>query len=414
MENLYRLQEEKFREIIPHILATPFYTDKLLKPGAGIESIHLLKDLTSLPFTYKEELRNSSPLERTPYSIDRVEYFFSSSGTTGAATIYFWTEEDDEVLREASIRAMQRVSISTDDVALVLAPTGLPVIGYCAVQQFKSVGAGVIALGVRSPEEIIRTMTSLPVSIVFTLPVGATRLFEYLLPQRQEWPKPSRLRQFQCGGDFLSERRRRRIEQVWNVECYDFFGMSEIFGPFAGECQYKQGMHILSDYIFIEVLDPETQKPVQDGHPGVAVYTTLWKKGTPLLRYWSDDFILIDSEPCPCGRLSPRMRFVGRPTDMTILNGRRLFASQLEEEVLAFPVSNEYELKLLDGPRAILVIEELPGTEVPLRELQQCLSSFLDIPVEVQVVALGDLPRDIPKPKRIQDQRSTTEIHKKG
>jgi phenylacetate-CoA ligase len=404
-EGLHALQDEKFQEVVPHIFATTFYRNKLQTAGIGIKDVSSLKDLASLPFTTKEELRTTSYLERTPYSANQLEYLFSSSGTSGTPTIYFWTKEDTDVLRKAAVRTAERIDVNEDDVVLVIAPMGMPIMWYCMVQQYHAVDIGVIPLGIRPPEEVINAIFHLPVSIVITLPIVATRLFEFLASQEQSVPTHSRLRQFHFGGDFLSEARRQRIGKMWNVECYNFFGMSEIFGPIAGECRQKQGMHLLADYVYVEVLDPDTRQPVGTGESGVAVYTTLWKKGSPLLRYWSDDFVSIDPEPCPCSRTSPRMRFLGRPIDMAVLNGRRLFASQLEEEVLAFPVGNEYQLTLLEDSQAELVVEELPGTELPMSALQQRLSGFLGIPIEVKVLAPGVLPRDVPKPQRIVDCR---------
>jgi len=408
-KDLFGLQSQKFEEVVAHLFATPFYRNKLHKAGFAPKDLTSLHDLVSLPFTTKDELRSTSPFERTPYALDDMEFLFSSNGTSGNPTTYFWTREDTIVLREAGARAMLRAGVTPKDIALVVAPMGMSIMWYCMVSQYNTIGAGVIPLGLRPPQEIIQIMFEYPITIVITLPVAVTRLFEFMISQNPSLLHHSSLRQFHCGGDFLSEARRRRIEEMWGVGCNNTFGMSEIFGPLAGECEKQDGMHILSDYIYIEVLDVETKQPVSPGQPGIAVYTTLWKKGAPLLRYWSNDFVVMNPEPCTCGRTSPRMCYLGRPVDMAILpDGRRLFAQQLENELFAFQVGNEFKLTLLDGPIGYLSVEQLPGKIVPSIELQTQLSLFLGMPVEISVTCPGSFDRSVPKPRRIEDQRKRT------
>ena len=406
---LRSLQEQRFQDVISLFWTTPLYHHKLQQAGLTLNQIRSLSDLSSIPFTTKDDLRQTHPSERSPYSSGNIEYLFSSSGTSGEPTVYYWTHQDTEVLREAGARAMRRVGITADDLALVLAPLGLPIMWYCMFQQYNALGAGVIPLGARPPSEVVDALLAFPATVITTLPVIGTRLREFMMGTGIEWPENRPLRQFHCGGDFLTEARRRRIEYLWGVQCYNFFGMSEIFGPIAGECSHRSGMHFLADYVHLEVLDPDTRLPVPDGHPGIAVYTTLWPKGSLLLRYWSDDFVIINQNVCACGATSPRITFLGRPLDMAWVNGCRLFTSQVEETVLTFPeVGGEYQLHLAshpDGESANLIVEEIPGAQVPVTEVRDALGNLLKIPVTVETAVAGTLPRDTPKPRRILDHR---------
>jgi len=406
---LKSLQEQRFHNMLPLLWKTPLYQRKLHQAGLTPNQIQSLGDLSSVPFTTKDDLRRTHPSERSPYSFDEIEYLFSSGGTSGEPTVYYWTHHDTEVLREAGARAMKRVGISADDLALVLASMGLPIMWYCMFQQYNALGAGVIPLGTCPPSEVVDALLNFPATVITTLPVIGTRLREFMMGTGIEWPEDRPLRQFHCGGDFLTEARRQRIQHLWGVQCYNFFGMSEIFGPIAGECPQRAGMHFLADYVYMEVLDPDTHYPVPDGTPGIAVYTTLWPKGAPLLRYWSDDFVIVNRIPCVCGATSPRITFLGRPLDMAYVNEQRLFASQLEEAVLAFPqVGGEYQLRLIsdvDGESAHLTVEESPGAQVPVPKVREALDILLRMPIAVQVVPPGTLPRDTPKPTRILDQR---------
>jgi len=405
-EEITSLQEEKFQQVIPHLFETPFYQEKFQKLGIKQKDIQSLKDLPSLPITIKKELRDTTIFDRTPYTLKELEFLFSSSGTSGPPTNYFWTKIDSLVLQEASKRALKRLNVLEDDVALISAPMGLQIMWYCMMEQYKSVNAGVVALGTASASKIIKTLIDFSVSILTSLPTLATELYEHMiLKDQQSIIQKLKLRQFHFGGDYLTESRRARIEKAWNVDCYNLFGMSEIFGPFAGECKEKNGMHFLSDYIYLEVLDPVTKQPVGPGQIGVAVYTTLWSKGSPLFRYWSDDYIIKEDSVCKCKRTSSRIFYIGRPENMVLINGRRIFASQIEEIILKFSVGNEFKLIIKQDGEITVLIEEFPGYRAPIDEIHGMVSDYCKTHVKIQLVRPGFFPREIPKPVRIEVQK---------
>ena len=400
--NYYQSYSEKLQEILPHFLSTPFYQQKLSEANIHARKITDLSAIKSLPFTFKEDLRNTTPYERSPFGIENLEFIFSSTGTSGQPTLYYWTFEDTEVLREAGKRAMKRVGIHPGDVALLLAPMGMPIMWYCMLQQFNVMQTGIIPIGVQPPAEVLSVIQDHPVSVVVGLPILATRLFEFAHKQGIDLPLSEMpLRQFHFGGEFLSESRRKRIEEMWQVEAFNFYGISEIFGPIAGECKEKQDLHFLNEYVYLEVLDPDTKEPVEDGTPGVAVFTTLWKKGSPLLRYWSDDYVSYHPDPCSCGDPSPRIRYFGRPIDMWSNNGHKVFASELEEVLLSFPVGNEYQM-IIHEQSAKLLIEEIPDmADVPVRLIEEQVGDLVKCRVSIECLSAGTLPRDQIKPKRI-------------
>lgn len=134
-----------------------------------------------------------------------------------------------------------------------------------------------------SPENIVDTITKVPVTVIATRPSIASGVAYN--PVIQQMAQKSHVKKLLMGGGFLSKERRHLLEEVWDAECFNMFGMSEVFGPMAGECRQKNGLHYLNNYLMIEIVDPQNGKPVGNGEPGVAVYTTLWDKGFPLLRY---------------------------------------------------------------------------------------------------------------------------------
>jgi len=406
-EEILDLQNKKLSEIIPYIADITFYKKKMIDKDININDIKEISDLQKLPFTTKEELRLSKPMEQTSLSYDGIAFFFSSSGTTGQPSVYPWSNQDDLVLKEVSSRCMKRVGVGPGDISLVLAPFGMPIMWYCMITQYLATGAGVVPLGIASSSEIVKTMVSFPITSITTLPIVATRLFEFV-SKNHITINTKRLRHFHCGGDYLSNARRRRIENYWNVDCYDFYGLSEIFGPIAGECEAKDGLHFAADYVIVEVIDPFTKKPVPEGEVGVAVYTTLWKKGAPLLRYWSDDYISITWKRCKCGRTSPRIIFKGRSIDSVTINHKKVFAKDVEEVLFSFPeVSDEWGVKIEGAAKQSIttVYIEKTSFDIPKEKIENKLSKLLGIPLRLEVIPSGSFSRENVKPRRIKDER---------
>lgn len=402
---------QKLQGLWPFLGQVKFYRDKLQEAGVKTDRIRCLADLEKIPFTTKQELRRSHPMERTADEYDGVAFFFASSGTTGPPTTYPWSPKDDRVLQEVAARCMKRIGVVPQDMSLLLVPFGLPIMWYCMVTQYRTVGAGVVPLGIAAPEKIAAAINEYPISVITTMPVGGTRLFEYMRTQGIALTN-NRLRQFHLGGDYLSDAKRERIEAYWNVDCLNFYGLSEVFGPIAGECPAKNGLHFASDYVLLEVVDPKTGKAVPDGAVGVAVYSTLWDKGAPLLRYWSGDYVSLTWDRCQCGETSPRITFRGRSGagNDTRLRGNPIFARDIEEVILRFPgVSDEWALVVegfQDNPEAVLFLERVPDERPDTKNLRAVLSDYLSLSVRVSIKPTGTFDRHDFKPKRILDKRT--------
>lgn len=409
LEPLHKLyyintQEEHFSSVWPYIASTPIYKNKLRAANVDIQSIKSLSDLSLLPLTFKADIRKSSVFERTPLRVENVYAIYSSGGTSGDPTLYAWNFEDVQIQMEISRRVLKSVGMLPSDLALILAPLSLPVMGHCMIRQYDAVGAGFVPLGPSDPQSVFRFIQELPITVVATLPVVASRLYDYLrFVKNINVTENAHIRQFHFGGDSLSDALRKRLEINWSAQCYDFYGISEIFGPVSGECQYQNGHHFAADYIYMEILDPKTLLPVLEGERGVAVYTTLWKKGFPLLRYWSDDYVSIKWDQCKCGLQSPRVFYHGRPIDSAQTPNGLLFTKDIEERVLRFPISNEYYLEYkYDGKEYVdFQVEPFPGVDLPIDDMAEELSDQLGLPVKVKLNQPGSLPRESIKPKRL-------------
>jgi phenylacetate-CoA ligase len=206
---------------------------------------------------------------------------------------------------------------------------------------------------------------------------------------------------------------RRHIEQQWGAKCFDGYGSLE-FQPIAWECEEQAGGHLMEDFAYAEVVDPDTYEPVPDGTPGVLVLTHLDKQASPLVRWWTGDIVVRDSAPCGCGRTHPRLPggVVGRADDMLVVRGVNLFPSAVEQVVRQHAgTTGEYQIVLdddvTDSATGYLTgiklrVEVEPGAPESLGpDLAAAIRAELTVRASVVPVPEGSLPRSTHKTKRV-------------
>ncbi len=222
-----------------------------------------------------------------------------------------------------------------------------------------------------------------------------------------------------CGAEPWSDNLRKTIEDVLQIDAYDIYGLSEIYGPGVSvECEEKNGMHIWEDFFIVEVLDKDTYEPVAEGEEGVLAFTTLEKTGIPLLRYISYDMATFTKEKCVCGRTCGRMSKVsGRADDMLIVRGINVFPSQIEHTLMQIPgVAGYYQIiidrDIVDSlavqveltpdtfSNEMKVLEKFKGT------IEAKLYTALQVKANVELVGPGILPRSEGKAKHVIDKRT--------
>ena len=207
---------------------------------------------------------------------------------------------------------------------------------------------------------------------------------------------------------------RRRIANELGVELYDIYGLTEIYGPGIGiNCQADSAVHIWSDYMYLEIIDPVTGQPVPDGEPGEIVLTTLQKEGAPLIRFRTHDLSRIVSGECACGHNEhPRIDIItGRTDDMVKVHGVNMFPAQIEEVIAAVKgASSEYQMMIdhLNGKDiATLFVEVEPDANKYNME-ETIATEFrnrIGFTPQVKPVDIEDLPRSEKKTTRIFDNR---------
>jgi phenylacetate-CoA ligase len=232
-------------------------------------------------------------------------------------------------------------------------------------------------------------------------------------------PKTLSLKIGLFGGEPWSEKMRKEIENKLGLVATDNYGVSEVIGPgIAGECRYKNGMHIYEDAFIAEIIDPETGAVLPPGSPGELVLTTLTKEAFPMIRYRTRDITALDYAKCECGRTLVRMkRIMGRSDDMLIIRGVNVFPSQIAEAIFSVAQGEApYQIiaerkSAMDSLEVIIEVTdkifslELQKQRSFLEMVRKRISSVTGINVSVKLVEAKSLPREGGEIKRVVDNR---------
>src|SRR5574344_1234045 len=242
-------------------------------------------------------------------------------------------------------RGMYMVGMPPNDVFQNSSGYGMFTGGLGMQYGAERLGMLTVPAGAGNTKRQIKFMKDFGTTCVHAIPSYASRLSEVMAEEGIDPRRDLKLKILAIGAEPHSDEQRKRIEQMLGVKAYNSFGMSEMCGPgVAFECPEQNGLHIWEDYYIVEIVDPETLKPVPDGEMGEMVLTTINREAMPLLRYRTRDLTRILPGDCPCGRHHLRLdRFKGRSDDMIILKGVNIFPIQREKMVMNFKeLANNY------------------------------------------------------------------------
>jgi phenylacetate-coenzyme A ligase PaaK-like adenylate-forming protein len=343
-----------------------------------------------VPFMTKEDLRSRSyALSSWPSAL----HWFSSSGTTALPVVYPWTTADEEIAQRAlhKIHPSSEKMTMTGGTGFVIAPTGLPGMWSHMDRQLRHLGL-VTALPGVEPMRIFDLMTLLQPRLMISLPLVLSRLGELraVLPHLQRC-SPEILF---TGGDVLSDSRRSRIEKIWSAKLRNFYGLSEVFGPMAGESDDPSVLAWQVDEVFVEILDPTKKTPIQDGETGVAVITTLWSRPAALVRYWTGDYFRLINWLAP-GR--PAFQVRGREGVSLPGLKRFFFPVDVDDVLLADPASGLEWTVEAHGHEVLIIVETTADVSVFDRLTVERLQGMFDRPIRLVPVMPGALDRSNPK-----------------
>lgn len=397
------------RQIQSLIKAGSFYGKKLHE--AGISHISSPDDFEKLPFSEKNDLREAYPLGLMTAPEEDIVRIHSSSGTTGLPVIIPYTARDVEDWAAMFARCYETAGITNMDRIQITPGYGLWTAGIGFQAGAEKLGAMVIPMGPGNTDKQLQMMMDMKSTVICATSSYALLLAEEI--EKRGIKDKIHLKKGVIGSERWGEKMRQRIRSELGIELYDIYGLTEVYGPGIGiNCRYDTGMHYWDDYLYIEIIDPVTLKPVPDGELGEIVITTLVKEGAPLIRYRTHDLSRIIPGACPCGSKYPRLDIImGRTDDMMKIKGVNVFPSQIEEILKEFPeVSSEYQIRIshLDGRDTMRLYVETNGS-VDFLELAKriagTIKSRIGFTPLVKVVELGLLPRSEKKSKRVIDER---------
>ena len=387
-----------------------FYAKKF--EGIDIDAVQTQEDFEKLPFTEKADLREAYPLGLAAVPQEKIVRIHSSSGTTGTPVIVPYTAKDVDDWATQFARCYEYAGITEADRIQITPGYGLWTAGIGFQAGCEKLGAMAIPMGPGNTEKQLQFMQDMQTT-VFTATASYALLMAEEVQKRGLRDKLA-LKKLITGSERSGEKIRQRIIDGLGVEFYDIYGLTEVYGPGIGiNCQHGHGMHIWSDFIYLEIIDPETGELLPDGEWGEIVLTTLVKEGAPLIRFRTHDLSRIIPEECPCGHNEhPRIDIItGRSDDMMKIHGVNVFPAQIEEVLATFPqLSSEYQIRLshLEGRDTMRIYVETDGTQDFLEladKVAAAVKSKIGFTPLVKVVELGLLPRSEKKTKRVYDER---------
>ena len=409
-----KLTEKQLSQIRTQIkrvkdFGNPFYADRF--KNVNPEDIKTQQDFENLvPFVTKQELRNAYPLGLATVPEEDIVRIHSSSGTTGAPVVIPYTQKDVDDWTTMFARCYELAGITKKDRIQITPGYGLWTAGIGFQAGCEKLGAMAVPMGPGNTEKQLQMMQDLKATVICATSSYALLLAEEI--EKRGLKEKICLKKGIIGSERWGEKMRNRIRDILGIELFDIYGLTECYGPGIGiNCSGEDCINIFDDFVYIEILDPATGKPVPEGEIGEITLTTLVKEGAPLFRFRTHDlaaFVPGTSKGLNYPRIT---QILGRSDDMVKVKGNIIFPSTIEDVIKAVPgTSSEYRavIEHADGKDKMTLFVEVEGgtdrTEAALAVAYTFKQKYNMTP-EVKIVGEGELPRSEKKTKRIEDRR---------
>lgn len=410
-------QDERLAEQVRYVWENvPYYRAKMEAVHVTPDDVKGRKDLYKLPFLTKADLREAYPMGLRGAPLRDCVRVHSTSGTTGKRVVACYTRGDIDLWEDCCARAIVAAGGTADDVCQVAYGYGLFTGGFGLNGGSQKVGCLTLPMSSGSTDRQLQFMTDLGSTILCCTPSYAAYLGECVTERGLRGKIHLKAGIF--GAEAWSEEMRRDIENKLGLKAYDIYGLTELSGPgVAFECSEQAGMHINEDHFIAEIIDPETCEPLPYGTQGELVFTSLTKKGLPMLRYRTRDICVLNAEPCRCGRTHIRMsKPMGRSDDMLIVKGVNVFPSQIETVLIEQGYAANYQIivdRVNNSDTLEVLVEMTPDnfsdslgkiTDME-KSLVAALKAMLGIYAKVRLVAPKSIARSEGKAVRVIDKR---------
>lgn len=394
------------------------YRAKMDAAGVKPEDIRSIKDLSKLPFTVKQDLRDNYPYGMFATPMSDVVRIHASSGTTGKQTVVGYTQKDIDIWSECAARALASVGGDENDFVHVSYGYGLFTGGLGMHYGAETLGATAIPASAGNSQRQLEMFRDFGSTIVCMTPSYAISLIE-LMNEIGMKKEELKLKAGVFGAEPWTEEMRTQIEEGLGLKAYDIYGLSEIMGPSVScECEYQCGMHICEDHFIPEIIDPDTLEVLPEGEQGELVFTCITKEALPLIRYRTRDIATLVYEPCKCGRTHARMlKPQGRTDDMLIIRGVNVFPSQIESALLSVDNKATNYLLVVDRVNNLDTIEvqlevrddmftdNIKDVEAYKKKLKTAIDSAIGVGVTIKLLEPKSLARSMGKATRCIDNR---------
>lgn len=418
-EELEKIQSERLVKTVKRVYDNvPAYRKKMDEASVKPEDIKTVADLSKLPFTYKQDLRDNYPYGLFACPMSEVVRIHASSGTTGKQTVVGYTKNDLDMWDECAARAIVAAGGSKDDIVHVSYGYGLFTGGLGIHGGATKLGASVIPASTGNTARQLMMFKDFGSTILCCTPSYAMYLADSL-EEHGLTKDDLKLKAGIFGAEPWTPGMRKQIEDKLGIVAHDIYGLSEVAGPGVSfDCECQNGLHINEDHFIPEIIDPETGEVLPYGETGELVFTCISKEALPLIRYRTRDITSLNIEKCACGRTLVRMsKVTGRSDDMLIIRGVNVFPSQVESVLLTIKeVAPYYQLVVdrinnLDTLEVRVEMNELLFSDSVKEissvesEIRRKLDSVLGISAKVTLVEPFAIERSEGKAKRVIDKR---------
>lgn len=385
--------------------------------------LNSLAELENLPFTTKNELVSDQddfpPLGKNhSYPEENYIRYHQTSGTTGRPLKVLDTAESWDWLADCWEKVYRAAGVTKHD-RLFLAFSFGPFLGFwTAYEGAKKIGALVIPGGGQTSLERLQSIINNKVTVLVCTPSYALHMEEVAKEAGIDLSQTSIKKTIHAGEPGASVPAiRDKIERIWGAVCYDHSGMTEI-GVVSYSCDAKAGLHCNELGYIVEVIDPETLKPVANGEKGELVLTNLGRWGYPAIRYRTHDLVIKNESICACGNPNILLPggILGRTDDMMIVRGINIFPPSIEAILRGFGELVEFRIVLytVGGMDQVKVEVELSDysennnaqNSQTIDSMRKLLRERLGLRIDVELKDSHVLPRFEMKARRMVDQRT--------
>lgn len=419
-DEMRNVQSERLVDTVKRIYHNvPFYRDKMQRKGLEPGDIKGIEDLAKLPFTNKQDLRDTYPYGMFAVPMREVVRIHASSGTTGRKTVVGYTRRDLDTWAEIMARTLTSAQADNHSFIQIAFGYGLFTGGFGVHYGAERIGASVIPISGGNTKRQVQIMKDFGTTVIACTPSYALYLAETMEEMGID-KSELQLKTGVFGAEPWTAKVRNEIESRLGIEAFDIYGLSEVIGPgVAAECSHKSGLHIQEDHFIPEIINPQTEEVLPVGEKGELVFSCITKEGLPLLRYRTHDISTLNDDPCECGRTTVRMNKVtGRTDDMLIIRGVNVFPSQVESVLLEFGeaaphyqmivdrVDNLDRLEIRIEMTQVMFSDEVKRIEDLERKMKKEIESVLGINAKVKLVEPKSIERTDGKAQRVIDKRT--------